>query len=324
MKQPIVLYKKIPPDLHQRLEEQFDVRFFDGINAANQSEVIGALGDAEGMIGASAPVREALLDHAPQLRAISTISVGYDQFDVDDLTRRGIVLMHTPSVLTETTADTVFTLILMTARRAQEMGELVKSGQWTRSIGSEYYGTDVHHKTIGILGMGRIGAAVARRANAGFGMPVLYWNDRPNPQVEQTLGARRCELDTLLAEADFVVITLPYNEQTHHLINAERLRKMKPSAIFINGARGRIVDQPALIEALKHGVIRAAGLDVFEVEPLPADSPLPGLSNVVALPHIGSATYETRYNMAACAVDNLIAALNGDIKENSVNGHRLK
>lgn len=324
MKQPIVLYKKIPQDLHQRLTERFDVRFFDGINAANQSDVIRALSDARGMIGASVPVRAALLDHAPQLKVISTISVGYDQFDVEDLTRRGIVLMHTPMVLTETTADTVFTLILMTARRAQEMGELVKAGRWRRSIGSEYYGTDVHHKTIGILGMGRIGSALARRASAGFAMQVLYWNDRPNLQVEQTLGARRCELDTLLAESDFVAITLPYSEQTHHLINAERLRRMKSSAILINGARGRIVDQPALIEALKNGVIRAAGLDVFEVEPLPADSELLRLSNVVALPHIGSATHETRYNMAACAVDNLIKALDGETEENSVNGQRLK
>ncbi|MEE3649788.1 MULTISPECIES: NAD(P)-dependent oxidoreductase [unclassified Brenneria] len=324
MKQPVVLYKKIPQDLLQHLEERFDVRFFDGINTANQAEVIRALADAKGMIGASVPVREALLNHAPQLKAISTISVGYDQFDVEDLTRRGIVLMHTPTVLTETTADTVFTLILMTARRAQEMAELVKAGRWQRSIGSEYYGTDVHHKTIGILGMGRIGSAVARRASAGFGMQVLYWNDRRNLQVEQTLGARRCDLDTLLANADFVVVTLPYDEQTHHLINAARLGMMKPGAILINGSRGRIVDQPALIDALKNGVIRGAGLDVFEVEPLPVDSELLTLSNVVALPHIGSATHETRHNMAACAVDNLINALNGDITENSVNGHLIK
>ena len=212
----------------------------------------------------------------------------------------------------------------MTARRTLEMAEMVKAGKWTRSIGNDSYGVDVHHKTIGILGMGRIGAALARRAHAGFGMNVLYWNDRPNTQVEEEFNARRCELDELLTQSDFVCITLPYSEQTHKLINAERLAKMKSSAILINGARGKIVDQAALIEALKNGTIRAAGLDVFEVEPLPADSELLLLPNVVALPHIGSATEETRYNMAACAVDNLITALTGEVTENSVNAHLLK
>ncbi len=324
MKQSVVLYKKIPPDLQQRLEQHFEVRFFDGIKAENREQVIHALSDATGMIGASVPVRADLLDHAPHLRAISTISVGYDQFDVSDLTQRRIVLMHTPTVLTETTADTVFTLIMMTARRALEMAEMVKAGKWQRSIGSESYGVDVHDKTIGILGMGRIGAAVARRAHAGFGMKVLYWNDMPNPRVEQAYAAQRYELEPLLKQADFVCITLPLTDQTYRLINAQRLAQMRPEAILINGARGKIVDQAALIEALKNGTIRAAGLDVFEVEPLPADSELLKLPNVVALPHIGSATHETRYNMAACAVDNLITALTGEVRENSVNGHLLR
>ncbi len=323
MKQPIVLYKKLPDDLLQRLENHFDVRFFDGINAANRSQVIAALHDAKGMIGASAPIRADLLDHAPQLKAISTISVGYDNFDVPDLTQRHIVLTHTPGVLTNTTADTIFTLLLATARRAVEMAEMVKAGRWTRSIGSESYGVDVHHKTIGILGMGRIGAAVAKRAHAGFDMQVLYVNRQPNLEVEKAFSARRCELDELLATADFVCITLPLTHETEKLINRERLAKMKPNAILINGARGKIVDQAALIDALKQGTLRAAGLDVFEVEPLPADSPLLQLPNVVALPHIGSATHETRYDMAACAVDNLIAALDGSLKQNCVNPELL-
>lgn len=323
MKEAIVLYKMISDELQQRLAEHFTVRVFDGINQGNRADVITALSDAVGLIGASVPIGADLLDHAPHLRAISTISVGYDQFDVDLLTRRGIALMHTPTVLTDTTADTIFMLVLMAARRALEMAEMVKAGHWQRSIDSKYFGTDVHDKTIGILGMGRIGAAVARRAHAGFNMKVLYWNRTPNAQVENLFSAQFCQLDELLSRADFVVITLPYNEQTHHLIDAKRLRQMKPSAILVNGARGKIVDQQAMIEALKTGVIQAAGLDVFEVEPLPADSVLLTLPNVVALPHIGSATHETRYAMAECAVDNLIAALKGNVEQNSVNGHAL-
>lgn len=323
MKETIVLYKTIPTELQQRLADYFTVCAFDGINKDNRADLIDALSDAIGLIGASVPMSADLLDHAAHLRAISTISVGYDQFDVDYLTHRGIVLMHTPTVLTDTTADTIFMLVLMAARRALEMAEMVKAGHWQCSIGSEYFGTDVHDKTIGILGMGRIGTAVARRAHAGFNMKVLYWNREPNLKVEQMFAAQFCQLDELLSRADFVVITLPYNEQTHHLINAKRLRKMKSSAILINGARGKIVDQQAMIEALKTGIIHAAGLDVFEVEPLPADSELLILPNVIALPHIGSATHETRYNMADCAVDNLIAALKGNFEQNSVNGHRL-
>lgn len=253
------------------------------------------------------------------LHAISTISVGVDQFNVPDLTERKINLMHTPSVLTETTADTIFTLVLNSARRVIEMAEMVKEGRWTRSIGVDCYGTDVNGKTIGILGMGRIGYAVAKRAYAGFGMSVLYYNDVANPMAEQDFKARRCELDDLLAQSDFVCVVLPLLPETEKFIGKAQLQKMKPSAFLINGSRGKIVDEAALIDALQQGVIRGAGLDVFEKEPLPADSPLLSLSNVVALPHIGSATHETRYAMVRCAVDNLIAALNNDVSVNCVN-----
>lgn len=324
MKPAIVLYKRIPDELLAKLQAHFDVRFFDGITDANREAVKAALADAQGMIGASAPIREEILNCAPRLKAISTISVGVDQFDVNDLSQRNILLMHTPTVLTETTADTVFMLLMMTARRASELAEWVKAGHWKRSIDASLYGVDVHHKTIGIIGMGRIGAAVAKRAHAGFGMKVLYVNDVQNTQVDNTLAARRCSLDELLAEADFVCLTLPLTPETEKLINAQRLAQMKPTAILINGARGKIVDQAALIDALKNGIIRAAGLDVFEKEPLPADSELLALPNVVALPHIGSATHETRYNMAACAVDNLIVALTGHVTENCFNLQQVK
>lgn len=323
MKPAIVLYKRIPEDLFCRLERHFEVRFFDGIHDANREAVKTALQDAHGMIGASAPVRADLLDRAPNLKVISTISVGVDQFDVADLTRRNILLMHTPSVLTETTADTLFLLLLMTARRAGELTEWVKAGHWTRSIDASMYGVDVNHKTIGIIGMGRIGAALARRAHAGFGMQVVYVNETANTEVEERYAARRGSLDQVLAEADFVCLTLPLTPQTEKMIDARRLSQMKPGAILINGARGKIVDQQALIDALKNGVIRAAGLDVFETEPLPVDSELLRLPGVVALPHIGSATHETRYNMAACAVDNLVTALTGTVTQNGFNLHAL-
>jgi gluconate 2-dehydrogenase len=172
--------------------------------------------------------------------------------------------------------------------------------------------------------MGRIGLALAQRAHFGFGMPVLYNARRTHEEAEQRFNARRCDLDTLLAESDFVCITLPLTEQTFHMIGRDQLAKMKKSGILINAGRGPVVDEQALIEALQNGVIHAAGLDVFEKEPLPANSPLLSMPNVVALPHIGSATHETRYGMAACAVDNLIAALTGTVKENCVNPQLLR
>ncbi|WP_413737989.1 NAD(P)-dependent oxidoreductase [Sodalis sp. RH21] len=323
MKPNVVLYKKIPADQLARLQGAFNLAQFDSITDANRQDVIDALGQADGLIGASHPIGGDLLDAAPKLRAISTISVGYDQFSVPDLTRRGITLMHTPGVLTETTADTIFTLILTSARRAIELAEMVKQGRWVRSIGEEYYGTDVNGKTIGILGMGRIGYAVAKRAHLGFGMPVIYYNDVANEQAETQLHARRLSLDDVLAQADFVCVVLPLLPATEKLIGLAQLRKMKPGAILINGSRGKIVNEPELITALQDGVIRGAGLDVFEREPLPATSPLLGLPNVVALPHIGSATVETRHAMVACAVDNLIAALAGEVKNNCVNPQAL-
>jgi gluconate 2-dehydrogenase len=318
MKTSIVLYKSIPSELQQRLEQHFAVHVVDGLNTQDP-QVQQALQQAEGIIGSGGKIDAAFLQLAPKLRAASTISVGYDNFDVDALNARGVALMHTPTVLTETVADTIMSLVLATARRVVEMAERVKTGEWQDSIGSDWFGCDVHHKTIGILGMGRIGLALAQRAHFGFGMPVLYHARRTHEDAEQRFNARRCDIDTLLAEADFLCITLPLTEQTFHMIGREQLAKMKNIAILINAGRGSVVDEAALIEALQNGTIHAAGLDVFEQEPLPVNSPLLKLPNVVALPHIGSATHETRYGMAECAVDNLIAALAGTVKENCVN-----
>ncbi|SMG02500.1 NAD(P)-dependent oxidoreductase [Burkholderia singularis] len=314
MKHRIVVYKPLSDDVLAYLREHAHVSIVDGADALAQ-----ALGDAEGALGASLKITPALLERAPRLRAWSTISVGFDNFDVDDLTRRGIVLAHTPDVLTESTADTVFALMLASARRVVELAEFVKAGNWRQSIGEALYGTDVHGKTLGIIGLGRIGAAVARRAALGFQMPVLYTNRSANPDAQARYGARRVELDTLLAQADFVCVQVPLTDETRHLIGARELAMMKRSAILVNASRGPVVDEAALAAALAAGTIRAAGLDVFEREPLAADSPLLALPNVVALPHIGSATHETRHAMARCAAENLIAALDGKLSRNIVN-----
>src|ERR1700754_518013 len=321
MKSRIVVYKPLPEDVHAWLREQAEVIEVD---ASKHDAFVAALKDADGAIGSTVQITPAMIDGASRLKALSTISVGYDAFDVADLTRRGIVLAHTPDVLTESTADTVFALMLAAARRVVELAGWVKAGEWKASIGPQHFGVDVQGKTLGIVGLGRIGGAVARRAALGFNMNVLYTNRSANPEAERQYGARRVELDTLLAQADFVCLQVPLSDETRHLIGAPQLRAMKKTAILINAARGPVVDEAALIEALQAGTILAAGLDVFEQEPVAADSPLLAMRNVVALPHIGSATHETRHAMARCAAENLIGALNGTLARNIVNREVLR
>ncbi|MGN6231608.1 MAG: 2-hydroxyacid dehydrogenase [Trinickia sp.] len=319
----IVVYKPLPEDVLDELRRQAHVVVLEPALAQSREAVAEALGealvDADGAIGASIKVTPAMLERATRLKAISTISVGVDNFDLPDLTRRGIVLAHTPDVLTESTADTVFALVLSTARRVVELAEWVKAGHWHGSIGPEQYGIDVHGKTIGIVGLGRIGGALARRAALGFGMHVLYANRHANEAAERAYGARRVELPELLSQSDFVCLQVPLTPQTQRLIGAPELRAMKRSAILINASRGAIVDEVALTAALADGTIAGAGLDVFEHEPLPADSPLLAMRNVVALPHIGSATHETRHAMARCAAQNLLDALAGRLTRNVAN-----
>ncbi|TLU64061.1 glyoxylate/hydroxypyruvate reductase GhrB [Enterobacter sp. MF024] len=319
MKPSVILYKALPDALQQRLEDHFTVTRVNNLSPETVQQHAEAFAGAVGLLGSSEKVDAALLEKMPALRATSTISVGYDNFDVDALNARNVVLMHTPTVLTETVADTLMALVLSTARRMVEVAERVKAGEWTKSIGPDWFGTDVHGKTLGIVGMGRIGLALAQRAHFGFNMPILYNARRQHKEAEERFNARHCDLDTLLQESDFVCLILPLTDETHHMIGKAQFEKMKKSAIFINAGRGPVVDEQALIAALKNGEIHAAGLDVFEQEPLPASSELLKMPNVVALPHIGSATHETRYNMAACAVDNLIDALQGKVDKNCVN-----
>ncbi|MEB5752174.1 glyoxylate/hydroxypyruvate reductase GhrB [Leclercia adecarboxylata] len=319
MKPSIILYKALPDALQQRLEEHFTVTRVNNLSPETVQQHAEAFAGAVGLLGSSEKVDAALLEKMPALRATSTISVGYDNFDVDALNARNILLMHTPTVLTETVADTLMALVLSSARRVVEVAERVKAGEWTKSIGPDWFGVDVHGKTLGIVGMGRIGMALAQRAHFGFNMPILYNARRQHKEAEERFNARPCDLDTLLQEADFVCLILPLTDETHHMFGKAQFEKMKKSAIFINAGRGPVVDEQALIAALKNGEIHAAGLDVFEQEPLPVNSELLKMPNVVALPHIGSATHETRYNMAACAVENLIDALQGKVDKNCVN-----
>lgn len=321
----VIQYANLPEDLNTRLREHCDVTQVDSLRITPGSALAALLAEAEGLIGVNQPVGAELLDLAPNLKVASTISVGYDPFDVAELTAHKVQLMHTPGVLTETTADMVFTLILCAARRAMEVSELIRQGGWQdKEISSDYFGSDVHGKKLGMLGLGRIGSAVARRGHAGFGMEILYYSRSPKEQAEQDFNARRCSLDEILAEADFVCTMLPLSDETHHLIGAAELAKMKPSAFLINGGRGPVVDEAALVEALQDGTIKGAGLDVFEHEPLPLESPLMKLPNVSMLPHIGSATHETRYAMAKCAVDNLLAALESRSTVNCINPEVVK
>ncbi len=314
----VLVFRELPPGLLARIAARHQVILANPRRPEQRAAFEAALPTAQGLIGSSFVLSPQLLEQAGQLRVISSISVGVDNYPLDYLAGRGITLCHTPGVLTETTADLIFALLLATSRRIVELAQWVRAGQWTQNIGPQWFGHDVHGKTLGILGMGRIGQALARRAALGFGMPVLYHNRQAlTPQQLGPLAGqvRQVPREQLLAQADFVVCTLPLTEQTQASLDAAAFAAMKPGAIFINGSRGAIVEEAALLAALDSGQLRAAGLDVFATEPLPLDSPLRCHPRVIALPHAGSATHETRQAMAELATDNLLAVLDGRMPE---------
>jgi lactate dehydrogenase-like 2-hydroxyacid dehydrogenase len=259
-----------------------------------------------------------LLAGCPRLKVVANIAVGYNNIDLAACTARGVLATNTPGVLDDSTADLAFTLMLATARRLTEAEAYIRAGQWQGWHLKQLLGVDVHHATLGILGMGRIGQVIARRA-LGFEMRVIYHNrTRLAPDIERRLNATYVSKDELLAQADFVVLQMPYSPQTHHLIGEAELKTMKPGAILINSTRGGVVDDAALIRALKAGTIRAAGLDVFEGEPKLNPGFLE-LKNVVLAPHIGSSTEATRRAMAMTAAKNAVAALSGGTPPNLLN-----
>ena len=253
----------------------------------------------------------ALLSAAPRLKAVSNVAVGYDNFDLDEARRRGVVLANTPDVLTEATADLTFALLMAVARRVVETAGEASAGRWGPWHPGAWLGHDVYGGTLGIVGMGRIGLAVARRSR-GFDMRVVYHARRSRAQAEAEVGATyKRDLPQLLAEADFVSLHLPLDAETHHLIGRRELAAMKPTAVLINTSRGGVVDQAALLQALQDGTIAGAGLDVTTPEPLPPDHPLFRLPNVVITPHVGSASHGARREMAMLAARNVIAACTG-------------
>ncbi|AYC31855.1 D-glycerate dehydrogenase [Pseudomonas cavernae] len=318
MKNTVLAFSRLNPAVIERLQAHVELIVPGADGGDVEAQFAAALPRAHGLLGVGRRLGRANLQAAEQLQVISSISVGYDNYELDYLNERGILLTNTPDVLTESTADLGFALLMSAARRVAELDAWTKAGQWQRTVDPSLFGCDVHGKTLGIIGLGNIGAAIARRGRFGFNMPVLYSGNSRKPALEQELGAQYRGLDALLAEADFVCIVVPLSAQTRQLIGRRELALMKPGAILVNIARGAVLDEAALIEALQQGRIRGAGLDVYEQEPL-RDSPLFAMGQVVTLPHIGSATHETRQAMADRAVDNLLAALAGERPRDLVN-----
>ncbi|MFS0722724.1 2-hydroxyacid dehydrogenase [Paenibacillus sp. 1P07SE] len=311
MKPKVYLAARLPQEAEAYLQEHCHVNKWEGKQAITKTQLIEEAKEAEGILLTGIAVDDELLEQLPQLRVVSNMSVGYNNFDLDVMKRRGIIGTHTPFVLDATVADLVFALILSVSRRIAELDRFVRAGGWVKGSDADLFGTDVHHATLGIIGMGRIGEAIAARGKRGFDMDVVYHNRSRKPDAESQLGIRYLELDELLAQSDFVVLMTPLTEETRGYIGREAFAKMKRSAFFINASRGQTVDEEALIEALQSGEIAGAGLDVFAQEPVSPDNPLLKMDQVVLVPHIGSATAATRFDMAMLAARNLAGALNG-------------
>jgi gluconate 2-dehydrogenase len=320
MKPAILVARAIYPQTLDRLREHFEVDHNQADEVFTAAELSRRLaGKVGALTTGSERIDAAVLDAHPQLKVVANMAVGYNNFDIDAFDARGVLATNTPDVLTETTADFGFALMMAAARRMAESERYLREGRWTKWRYDMFTGSDVHGATLGILGMGRIGQAIARRGALGFGMRVIYHNRSRLPaEQEAPIGAHYVDKATLLAEADHLVLVLPYSRDSHHAVGAAELAAMKPSATLTNIARGGIVDDAALVEALRAGRIAAAGLDVFEGEPQ-LNPGLLGLPNVVLTPHIASASERTRRAMADLAADNLIQALTGGVPPTPIN-----
>ncbi|MFC4404781.1 2-hydroxyacid dehydrogenase [Gracilibacillus xinjiangensis] len=312
MKKKVLVTEPIPQTVIDYLENEVELERWDHSEKMPREQLLEIIPSFHGLITSKDKIDQEFLTRAKQLEAVSNISVGYDNFDVEALKASKIIATHTPYVLDETVADLIFGLILATARRIPELHQYVRNGKWTQSVDSSLFGHNVHHKKLGIIGMGRIGEKVARRAKLGFEMEVSYYNRRKRETVEKSLGVYYEELENLLATSDFILLMTPLTKQTYHLINAKAFQKMKHTCFFINAARGAVVDEKAMIQALEQGDILGAGIDVYEQEPVDLENPLLKMDNVVTLPHIGSATAETREQMKFFAAKNMLQALNGE------------
>ncbi len=322
MTRPRVLVTRVIPDEGLDLvREACDVDLWEDELPPPRDELLRRVAGIEGMLSLLTDhVDDELLDAAgPQLKVVSNFAVGFDNIDVPALTRRGIPAGNTPGVLTETTADLAFALLMAAARRIPEGVDYVRDGHWRTWGPMLLMGVDIHGATLGIVGFGRIGREMARRGR-GFGMDIIYHDvHAASAQDEAELGARQVEMDELLRTADFISLHVNLTEETRHLVNADALRAMKTTAVLVNTSRGPVVDPSALEHALRDGEIFAAGLDVTDPEPLPADHPLVALPNCVVVPHIASASRVTRGKMAAMAAANLLAGLRGERLPTPVN-----
>jgi gluconate 2-dehydrogenase len=318
-KPKVLVTREVFDETLEYLREHCEVDANQGDVALTGEALAARAADKEAIVcSLTDRIDAALIERCPGLRVVANIAVGYNNIDVPACTARRIMATNTPGVLDDSTADLAWTLMLGAARRITEVERYIRNGDWKGWRLKQWLGVDVHHATLGIIGMGRIGQAIARRA-AGFDMRVLYHNrNRVAEGIEAKLNASRVSLDELLRQSDFVVLQVPYSPDTHHLIGAAELSKMKPTAILINSTRGGVVDDDALVAALKNGTIRAAGLDVFENEP--KLNPLfLELDNVVLAPHVGSSTEATRRAMAMTAAKNAVAALGGAKPPNLIN-----
>ncbi len=319
----VYITRKMAQEALDMVAQHADYEVWPVEDTIPREELIHHVADADGLLlwGADRIDGE-VMDAAPRLKVIANVSVGYDNIDTAAATQRGIRVSNTPGAVTDSTADLAFALILAAARRITEMVDLTTRGEWKMWGPMEMTGYDVHHRTLGIIGMGRIGAAVARRAR-GFGMKVLYHN-RHRRADEAEVGAEYAEdILELLGESDFVSINVPLTSDTENLIGARELAAMKPTAILVNTARGKVVDQEALYEALKKKQIRGAALDVTREEPIRKDDPLLALGNLIITPHIGTQTWQTGVEMSVMGAENLIAGLKDEPMPNCVNCREL-
>jgi len=319
MKPKVLVTREVFDETLEYLEAHCEVEPNQKDMPIGPGELARRLADKDGVMCCLPDrVDATLLAGAPRLKVVANIAVGYNNIDLAACTARGVMATNTPGVLDDSTADLAWALMLGAARRLTELERRVRNGEWSGWCLKQWLSVDVHHATLGIFGMGRIGQAIARRA-AGFDMNVIYHNrNRVAPEIEHRLNATYASKEDLLRQADFVVLQMPYSPATHHMIGAAELKRMKPSAILINSTRGGVVDDTALIAALKAGTIRAAGLDVFENEPKLNPGFLE-LDNVVLAPHVGSSTEATRRAMAMTAAKNLVAALTGAMPPNLLN-----
>jgi glyoxylate reductase len=307
----VYMTRQLPDEITAILKEVANVEVWEGVDPVPREILLEQAEQADALLTMLTDRIDAeLLSRAERLRIVANMAVGYDNIDIPAARARGIVVTNTPEVLTEATADLAFALMMATARRLVEANRFLHAGEWKSWSPFLLAGQSVYGATLGIIGMGRIGEAVAKRAR-GFDMTVLYHNRRRRVEAEQATGARFCRLDELLQQSDYVILLTPLTPETHLMMGEREFSLMKRTAVFINVSRGGTVDESALYRALAENRIWAAGLDVFQQEPVPVEHPLLSLPNVVALPHIGSATYEARTQMARLAAENIAAVLSG-------------